>query len=143
MRWVAVRTINAPPDRVFRTVADPEEFHRAIPDGVKVEYLTPEHTGVGTKFRATRMNRGKPAAFDQEVIEYVPGTHIRMDNETHGTRWIGMFDVEPRGSQSVLTLTMDSRTDRWLPRLMTRLIAPMVQKALDKDMDAVKAYCER
>jgi hypothetical protein len=26
---------------------------------------------------------------------------------------------------------------------MTRLIAPMVQKALEKDMDAVKAYCER
>jgi len=26
---------------------------------------------------------------------------------------------------------------------MTRLIAGMVQKALDTDMDAVRAYCER
>lgn len=26
---------------------------------------------------------------------------------------------------------------------MNRLIARMVQKALDKDMDVVKAYCER
>jgi len=26
---------------------------------------------------------------------------------------------------------------------MTRLIAGMVQQALDGDMDAVKAYCER
>lgn len=143
MRWVTVRTINAPSDRVFRTVADPEEFHRAIPDGVKVEYLTTQHSGIGTRFRATRMNRGKPAAFDQEVVEYVPGRHIRMDNETHGTLWIGMFDVESKDAQSVLTLTMDSKTDRWLPRIMTRLIAPMVQKALEKDMDAVKAYCER
>jgi len=143
MRWVAVRTINAPPDRVFRTVADPEEFHRAIPDGVKVEYLTAQHSGVGTRFRATRMNRGKPTAFDQEVVEYVPGKHIRMDNETHGTLWIGMFDVAVKDGQSVLTLTMDSRAERWLPRILTRLIAPMVQKALEKDMNAVKTYCER
>jgi uncharacterized protein YndB with AHSA1/START domain len=143
MRWIAARTINAPADRVFRTVADPEEFHRAIPDGVSVVYLTAARSGVGTKFRATRMNRGKPAAFDQEVIEYVPDKHIRMHNETHGTLWIGMFDVTAQSAQSVLTLTMDSKTDRWLPRIMTRLIAPMVQKALEKDMDAVKAYCER
>lgn len=54
-----------------------------------------------------------------------------------------MFDVETKDAQSVLTLTMDSKTDRWLPRIMTRFIAPMVQKALEKDMDAVKAYCER
>jgi hypothetical protein len=66
-----------------------------------------------------------------------------MDNETHGTLWIGRFDIAAQGAQSVLTLTMDSKTDRWLPRIMTRLIAPMVQKALEKDMDAVKAYCER
>lgn len=143
MRWVAVRTINAAPDRVFRTIADPEEFHRATPDGVNVEYLTAQRSGVGTRFRATRMNRGKPTAFDQEVIAYVPGKHIRMDNTTHGTRWIGMFDVAEKDGQSVLTLTMDSQSDRWLPRIMTRLIAPMVQKALEKDMDAVKAYCER
>ncbi len=143
MRWVAVRTIDASPDRVFRTVADPEEFHRAIPDGVKVEYLTTQRSGVGTKFRATRMNRGKPATFDQEVIEYDPGRHIRMDNTTHGTLWAGRFDVAEKNGQSLLTLTMDSQADRWLARLTTRLIAPMVQKALEKDMDAVKDYCER
>jgi len=28
------------------------------------------------------------------------------------------------------------------PRVMNRLIARMVQKALDKDLDAVKAWCE-
>ena len=36
VRWIAARTIDAPADRVFRTVVDPEEFHRAIPDCVKV-----------------------------------------------------------------------------------------------------------
>jgi hypothetical protein len=48
----------------------------------------------------------KPAALDQEAVEYVPGRHVRMDNETHGSLWIGMVDVETKDAQSVLTLTM-------------------------------------
>ncbi len=143
MWWTCARTINASSDKVFHVVADPEEFHRAIPDGASVEYLTATRSGVGTKFRATRMSRGKPMAFDQEVTEFVPGKRVRTLNVTHGTLWDGMFTVKAQGQGCVLTLEMESKTDRLLARLMNRLIARMVQKALDRDMDAVKAYCER
>jgi hypothetical protein len=37
---------------------------------------------------------------------------------------------------------MDARAEQLLARLMTRLIAGIIQKALDTDLDAVKAYCE-
>jgi carbon monoxide dehydrogenase subunit G len=47
MCWTSVRTISATPDRVFRAVADPEEFQRAIPGGAGVEYLTASRSGVG------------------------------------------------------------------------------------------------
>lgn len=49
MRWTSVRTISATPDRVFRAVADPEEFQRAIPGGASVEYLTASRSGMGMK----------------------------------------------------------------------------------------------
>ncbi len=143
MRWISVRKIKAQPGRVFHVVADPEEFHKAIPGGVSVEYLTTTHSGVGTKFRATRLSRGKPAAFDQEVIEFVPDEHVRMINVTHGTTWEGDFTVRPDGAETELTLTMEAKTDKLLARVMNYLISRMMQKGLDKDMDAVKAYCER
>jgi len=60
MRWQSSRSIQAPSDRVFRTVADPEEFQKAM-----------------------------------------------------------------------------------LGRIMNRLIAGMVQRALDQDLDSVKAHCEK
>jgi carbon monoxide dehydrogenase subunit G len=47
MRWISSRPIHATPERVFRTVADPEEFQRAIPGGSQVEYLTPSRTAWG------------------------------------------------------------------------------------------------
>ena len=143
MRWVSVRIINASPEKVFKTVADPEEFHRAIPDGVSVEYLTPTHGGVGTRFRATRRGRGKPQAFDQEITEYISRERVRMRNVTHGTAWDGTFALQPIGRGTQLTLTMDAATNSLPARLMNRIISPMLQKALEKDMDAVKAYCEQ
>ena len=60
MRWTSVRTINATTDRVFRAVADPEEFQKAIVGGSSVEYLTGSRSGVGMKFRSTRLVKGKP-----------------------------------------------------------------------------------
>ncbi len=141
--WTTVRTIRAPADRVFRTVADPEEFHRAIPDGVGVEYLGSARGTVGTRFRATRLVKGKPQAFDQEVVLFQPGKRVRMVNVTHGTRWEAEFLVEPGGATTRLTVSMDAVTKRLAARLMVRLIHRMVQRALDKDLDAVKTYCER
>ena len=38
---------------------------------------------------------------------------------------------------------MDARAHKLPPKLMNPLIKGMVQKAVEKDMDAVKAYCER
>lgn len=143
MRWTSVRTINATTDRVFRAVADPEEFQQAIAGGSSVEYLTGSRSGVGMKFRSTRLVKGKLSTFEQEVTEFVPGEHVRLVNVTHGTVWDSTFSVRPEGRATVLTLTMDATTERLLARVMTRLIAGMVQKALDTDMDAVKAYCER
>lgn len=142
-RWRAVRTIHAPVERVFHTVADPEEFHRAIPDGVSVEYVGAARGSVGTRFRATRLVKGKPQTFEQEVVLFQPGKRVRMINVTHGTRWEGEFLVERDGQQTRLTLTMDAVTKRLAARMMMRLIHRMVQKALDKDLDAVKTYCER
>src|SRR5262249_50234189 len=143
MRWTSTRTINAPAERVFRAVADPEEFQNAIPGGSKVEYLTSSRTGVGTKFRATRLLKGRPSTFEQEVTEFVPPERVRLVNVTQGTVWDTTFRVQVDGGATVLTVTMDSRTERFVARLMTWLIAGMVQKGLDGDMDAVKAYCER
>ena len=143
MRWQSSRSIQAPSDRVFRTVADPEEFQKAIPGGSSVEYLTPNHDGVGAKFRATRVTNGKAAAFDQEVTEFVPGKRVRLVNVTHGTVWDSVFEVRPAGSTTELSLTMDARPGHLLGRIMNRLIAGMVQRALDQDLDSVKAHCEK
>jgi hypothetical protein len=142
MRWTSARSIEAPTDVVFGVVSDPVEFQRAVGGDPNVEYLTPQRAGVGTKFRARRTHKGRPMAFDQEVTQLAPGRSVRMVNVTHAVVWESTFEVGAAGAGSTLTLTMTAESTNPLRRLLMRLIAPMVQKALDKDMDATKAYAE-
>jgi carbon monoxide dehydrogenase subunit G len=141
-RWTSQRTIRAAVDRVFRTVADPHEFQQAIPGASKVEFLTPGRRGVGMRFRATRIVKGKPSTFEQEVTEYVENDRVRMLNVTDGVPWDSTFAVRSDGDATILTLTMDALPERLHQKMMMRLIHGMVQKALEADMDGVKSYCE-
>jgi uncharacterized protein YndB with AHSA1/START domain len=55
---IVTRTIRAPVDLVFQTVADIRRFSQALPHVVKVEFLSDARTGVGTRFRETRLING-------------------------------------------------------------------------------------
>jgi carbon monoxide dehydrogenase subunit G len=143
MPWQSTRSIDAPADAVFRVVADPVAFQRAVGADPDVQFLTPQKAGIGARFRASRVNRGKTMSFEQEVIAYEPDRLVRMINTTHGVLWDSTFEVQPRGSAASLTVTMRAETGNPLKKIMMRLIARMVQRALDQDMDAVKRHVEK
>ncbi len=142
-RWVVTRTIAAPVDRVFSTVADIAQFSRAIPQIVRVEYLSDVRSGVGTRFRETRLMKSKEITTELEVTEWVGDDHVRLLADSHGTVWDSVFMVRQEQGATVLTLTMDALAGGLIPRLMTFFIRGMVQRALEGDMDSVKAFCER
>lgn len=137
------RTIHAPPDRVFETVSDISNFREAVPHIVDVEFLSDQRTGVGTRFRETRSMRGREATTELEVTEYQPNERVRMVADSHGSVWDTVFTVEPAGDGTQLTMVMDDRPYKLLPKLLNPLIRGTVGKALEADMDAVKEYCER
>jgi len=136
------RTIDAPSDTVFGTVADIRNFSSAIPEIVDVEFLTDSKTGVGTRFRETREINGKRASTELEVTEYDKNRRIRLVADSHGTVWDSLFTVEPSGERTVLKLVMEARPYKMLPRLLNPLMKFFIRKAISRDMDAVKVYCE-
>jgi len=99
MRWTSSRTINAPVERVFRTVADPDEFSASDPRRLERRVPDPNRTGVGVRFRATRLIKGKPSTFEQEVTEFAPPEQVRLVNVTHGTVWDSTFRLQSDGGR--------------------------------------------
>lgn len=142
-RTTVERTINAPIDVVFDTVANISQFSQAIPHIVKVEILSDVQSGVGTRFRETRLMKGKEATTELEVTEYVENERVRIVADSHGTVWDTLFTVEAQDGATLLTMRMDARAYKLLPKLINPFVAGSIKKAIESDMDAVKVYCEQ
>ena len=141
-RAIVRRTVAAPVDTVFRTVADISHFSRAIPHIVNVEFLSGVRSGVGTRFRETRRTNGREMSTELEVTEYAESEHVRIVSDAGGTIWDTVFAVAVSGGQTELTMTMDARPYRWHAKLTVPFVLRMIRTAIEKDMDAVKTFCE-
>jgi uncharacterized protein YndB with AHSA1/START domain len=136
------RTIKAPVEVVFRTVADIRQFAKACQHIVKFEFLSDVQTGVGTRFRETRLLNGKEFTTELEVTEFRDNERIRIVADSHGTVWDTLFTVQPASGQTLLTMTMEGKDYKWTAKIINWLIRGMVKKGVERDMDLVKAYCE-
>ena len=141
--FTAERSIDAPVDLVFETVAHIDQFRQVIPHIVDVEFLTEQQTGVGTRFRETRLVGKRRASTELEVTEYVPNERVRLVSEAGGAVWDTVFTTEPDGDGTALTMVMEARPKNLLSRLFTPLIARTVDKGVQADMDALKSHLER
>ena len=139
----ATRRIDAPADVVFRTVAHVEQFSEAVPHILRVEFLSEAKSGVGARFRETRMMMGSEASTELEVTEHVENERVRIVSEAGGALWDTVFTVVPDGEGTELKMVMDARPRTTSARMTLPLIIGAVRKAVEQDMDAVKSFCER
>jgi len=141
-RTTVVRTIDAPIEKVFDTVARVENFAKAVPQIVGTEFLSDVKSGVGTRFRETRRMRGRETTTDLEVTEYMENARVRIVADAGGTVWDTVFEVAPESDRVQLTVSMDAKAYKLMSKLVNPFIKGFVQKAIESDMDSVKAYCE-
>ncbi len=137
------KVINAPVDRVFKAVADIRNFSKAVPDIMDVEFLSDQKSGVGTRFKETREINGREASTELEVTEYEENDHVRIVSDSHGTIWDSLFSVKKVDGNTELTLVMDAKAYKFLPKLLIPIMKFFIKKEISKDMDAVKVYCEQ
>jgi len=141
-RIVCAREINAPADTVFNLVANIDQQSEVFPHVVNYEYLSEQRSGVGTCFRVTREMKGKEDITELEVTEYVENERIRMVADSHGTVWDTVFTTEPTDDGTKLTIAMDAKAHKLLPKLMNPLIKGMISMAIENDLDFFKEACE-
>ena len=141
-RITVTRLINAPIATVFKTISDIDQFARALPHIIRVEHLNDLRGTVGARFRETRLLNGTEVSTDLEITELIPNDRVRLVTESHGAFWDSLFTVEPEEGRTRLTMVMNFRTRGFSIIGMVAMIGGALQRAIEKDMDMVKAYCE-
>jgi uncharacterized protein YndB with AHSA1/START domain len=141
-RWTVTRTIAAPIEAVFSAISDVTRFQQVRPQVTRIEFLGDARSGIGTRFRETRRMKDKESTTELVITEYQPPNRVRFVADTHGTVWDSIYTATEQNRSTILTLTMEGTSQRLLPRIMMFMISSVLQTALERDMDAVKSYCE-
>jgi hypothetical protein len=142
-RITVPRTIDASLDMVYKTISNISIYSKAVSNIKKFEFISDIQSGVGTRFRETRLMKGREVTTELEVTEYIENDHIRMVADSHGTVWDSVFFVKSVEGYTELKLTMDAKAYKLLPKLMNTIMKGLIKKGVEKDMDAVKVYCEK
>lgn len=139
---VVERSIQAPAEAVFAAVAEVEHLPEIVPHVTDVEFLTEARSGVGTRFVETRRQAGRDFETELEIAEEVPPEHVRMVSENRGTVWDTLFEIEPQDGGTLLRTTMEARAEKMTTRLRNKAMVPLLRKAMDAHLDAVKDHLE-
>jgi len=78
-----------------------------------------------------------------ELTEYVENESLRFVADSHGTIWDTVYTLKAVNGGTELTLVMDAKAYRWLPKIINVAMKGMVKRAVAKDVDCVKEYCEK
>ena len=127
---------------VFQRVAEPEGFVESTEHILEVEFLSETKSGVGTRFRETRMFQNRPTTTVLEITEYEPHSRVRFVSDQGGTIWDTVYEITPKGDQTKVSMEMEARPYQWTARLVTPWIMGMVGRAIESDLQGIKAFCE-
>lgn len=136
------RTIDAPLELVFATVANIANFSKALPHITRYEFLSEITKGVGTRFHEVRTFNDQETITELEVTEYVENEKICLVANGNGTIWDTTFAVKTEFGRTILTVTLDAKAYEWKARLINPLVRKVYKNAIATDMGFVRAYCQ-
>lgn len=146
IEFQVTETVPAPPDRVFQALANPDGAETWMPGLVRVERVGDVRSGVGMRWRETRIMRGREATEELEVTHYHPPSHfaVRIDG-TRGSSGRGTYAFDFRLAQRVggTEVRMTGRIDGLLPpllRWMGPLLSPLYRRECGKDLRALAQH---
>lgn len=122
MRVTLNETIDASPQVVWAILSDIEGLPNREQAVERIEFLSEQRSGVGTRFRETRSMGSRTVATELEVTEVVPDESIRFVSDAGGTVWDTVYrchpDGSPPGTTTRLEIDMDARPHKLAARLM-------------------------
>jgi carbon monoxide dehydrogenase subunit G len=141
------KRIAAPVETVFDVATDLEHAAEHIRGIEKIEMLTPQPVGVGTKWRETRKMMGRLSTETLEVMAFDRPRSYTVGCESCGAYFETTFRFTPAGdvTDAVLDVRMEARS------LMAKLISPLgnlmfgktMRQCMDDDLEDVKRVAEQ
>jgi hypothetical protein len=142
------RRIQAPVNVVWQVATDLAGSAGVLSGVTAVEVLTDAPFGAGTRWRETRVMRGRPVTEEMWISAVEPLRSYAAEAESHGAHYTSVFTFVPTGADSTeATLDFTVRPLSTASRVATTLLAPVttraVRGALQADLADLAAAAEQ
>jgi uncharacterized membrane protein len=146
MKLTLKRTVDAPVTSVFQVYADFGNVAARV-DGIqKIEMLTDDPVGIGSRFRETRMMFGRESTEEMEITEFEPNKKYTVEAFSCGAHFQTIFRFRPDGNATHVDVELNTRNVSLFSKLMSPLgflMAGPMKKMIMSDIDQLKSYCEQ
>jgi hypothetical protein len=134
--WIA-----RPPREVFGFVTAPGNAPAIVPSVTSMVLLTDGPVGVGTRFRETRLIRGKEQHADLEVVAYRPDESYAVSNVTDGITTVYRYAFRPEGGGTRVDLVCEVSASG-AKRLMVPVVVAVLKREDGDHLQRVKQALE-
>jgi len=149
MKFELDRTIDAPPEKVFRLATDPDRFGEWMQGLVRLERATAGPLRIGSRWRETRKVMGNEATEEFEVTALDPPRRLELfvdgakgSNRKGEHRYAQRFEPAAGGGTRVV-LSGEITKLGCVGTVFGFLFAAVFRKIIGKDLDAMKAWIEK
>ena len=139
------KQINVPPDVVFAVAGDLANAAEHIQGIDRIELLTPQPVGVGTKWRETRKMMGKEATETLEITAFDPPRSYTVEADSCGCHFVSTFRFTPEAGGTRVELEVASQAKTFMAKLLSPLgclMAGTMKKMMDQDLEDLKHVAE-
>jgi hypothetical protein len=146
MRQIRVSSrIAAPAEKVFAKATDLKRAPEFISAIKKMEILTPDPIGVGTRFRETRVMFGREATEEMQVTVFEPPRRFAIGAESNGCRFLSEFSFRSDGPATEVEMSFGAEPLTFPAKVMAFLMSPMMrsmEKVCAKELEELKSAVE-
>ena len=103
MKFESTAEINASPEAIWTALSHPEEWPEWIASVKKIEKLSTDSLGVGSRLRITARAGMVDVKLLMTITEFVPRQRVVMQGSVLGTRLSRYYTLEPKDHQTKVT----------------------------------------
>jgi len=146
MQITATDTVNAPIDRVFEVFSDVANCGDRISGITELEVLSDVQSGLGVKWRETRVMFGKEATEEMWMSGYDAPNSYQVEAESHGTHYLTTFTFKAIDDNTTeVSWIFEGKAISLMAKLMMPLGALFkgaTRKMMAADITDLKNYVE-
>lgn len=137
--------LRASPERVFAAFTDFGHAAENVRGIVRLEVLTGNEVGVGTRFRETRIVFKKEATEEMAITSFDPPRSYSVGCESHGAVYETTYRFTPEEGGTRVEMEFSARPVTLVAKLLSPLAALMIKacaKAMEEDVDDLRKLVE-